>query len=261
MAKRKFGRNELDQHLENIEIFWHKHGDEQEGELIEYLEALFEALPRELRSDIVISAKDQIEVDLSLMEELLKGALSPVYTEAEISGEVSNVADRAIEFGGERSGNTLRTSSKSFDRAFREHFNADFLSDELAVGTEEVRKRLLEGAKRSKIAGDLPTLADDPEIIELQYSDFLEGVVGVRTQFDWSEGEAAEEADDFWILLESQVAEGKDSQVLTMSSDFFRERFGNRYLAEDAEVSEDEYSALEDLLNGLRTKITDESAE
>jgi len=249
MAKRKFTSRELNEHLENIDIYWHKHGGEEREELQEFLTAIFEALPADRTLGDVAPTTGTIEIKLDGLTAALNGALEGLYDEDEVSGEVDSIADRCIELGGERWFENLITDENSFSRAFEEHFSEDILSDEAYARVDAVRKAALAGAapvdfNRPQSGGDAA------ETLEINLQTLLSGLFSVYEE-DEEEEKIRATVDEF--LAELQGRGGHVNGVrLTASRDLFQYLFP-RYFSSSDESINGQLQVLSESLFGDRS--------
>jgi len=248
MAQRKFTRRELNEHLENIDIFWHKHGDEQRDELQEFLTAIFEALPSDRALRDVAPTTGTIEIKLDALTAGLNGALEGFYDEDEVSGEVDSIADRAIELGGERWFENLITDEDHFRKAFGEHFNEEVLSDEVYLKVEAVRDAALSSAspvdfnrhQSGKVAA---------EALEINLQSLLSGLFSIYEE-DEEEERIRATVDE--LLAELQGRGGHVNGIrLTGSRDLFQYLFP-RYFSSPEEGIQGQLDGLSDSLFGER---------
>lgn len=236
MAQRKFSRNELDQHLESIGIYWHRHGGEEQAELEDFLEALFAALPSNRVIGAVALTTGAIELNLAELKGRLTDALEGVYDEDEVSLEVDNIADRCIELGGTRSFEDLITDEARFSQAFEEHFNGQLLSDEVYAKTEAIRKAMLSRATPANPdRSELDQRAAEP--LEVNLQSLLAGLMDVYGD-EREEDEIRASVDE--LLVDLQGRGGHVNGIrLTGSRDLFQYLFTRYFSSPDEEISED----------------------
>jgi len=249
MAKRKFTRRELDQHLDSIGIYWHRHGYEEREELESFLTAIFEALPSDRALGDVAPTTGTIEIKLDALTAGLNSALKGLYDEDEVSGEVDSIADRAIELGGERWFENLITDEDHFSKAFGEHFSEEILSDEVYLKVEAVRKAALSSA--SPVDFNRPQSGKDAaESLEINLQSLLSGLFSVYEE-DEEEEKIRASVDEF--LVELQGRGGHVNGVrLTASRDLFQYLFP-RYFSSPEEHLNEQLQDLSDSLFGERS--------
>lgn len=249
MAQRKFTRRELNEHLENIDIFWHRHGDEQREELQDFLLEIFEALPANRALGDVAPTTGTIEIQLQNLTGKLTAALQGVYDPEEVSGEVDTIADRCIELGGERWFENLITDEGSFNRAFAEHFSDELLSDEIYSKVDEVRKAALSSA--SPVDFNRPQSGKGAaETLELNLQTLLSGLFSVYEE-DEEEEKIRTSVDE--MLEELQGRGGHVNGVrLTGSRELFQYLFPRYFSSPDDHIN-GQLQALSESLFGERS--------
>jgi len=249
MAQRKFTRRELNEHLENISVYWHRHGYEEEEELRKFLTGIFEALPADRVLGDVAPTTGTIEIQLQELTAKLTEALDGVYDSDEVSGEVDTIADRAIDLGGERWFENLITDEDSFNRVFAEHFSDELLSDEIYSKVDEVRKAALSSA--SPVDFNRPRSGKGAaETLEINLQTLLSGLFSVYEE-DEEEEKIRATVDE--LLAELQGRGGHVNGVrLTGSRDLFQYLFP-RYFSSPDEHINGQLQALSESLFGERS--------
>lgn len=141
--RRKFTREELEDQLEMIDIYWHRHGDEEEAELKDYIRELYEALPESRREPIPAIADAQpVAVDLKELDQLLYSALNPTFDEQAVAEELGGFVAWLKARGGELADETITVERSALREVFDLRFNSTVLNDDLMERLQVVRKFL-----------------------------------------------------------------------------------------------------------------------
>lgn len=141
MARRKkFTIAELEGHLEMIDIYWHRHGDEEQGELEDYLRALYDALPEDRRELSPAEAdREVVEVDLEEFDRLLYSALDPVFDETDVAEEIKGFVIWLEARSGRLSDDTITVTRAALREVFDLRFNSEIFNSELMEKLKVVR--------------------------------------------------------------------------------------------------------------------------
>lgn len=144
MAKKqkKFDREELEYFLEQIAVYWHRHGSEEGYALEQYIQSLYDNLPAELREPSPEqAAKETIKVSLEEIHRLFSEALSPVFSEEDVAEEVKEFRRLLLGQGVRDEDGSLIVVRGTFLNVFDVRFSGETLTDELFDRMATVRQR------------------------------------------------------------------------------------------------------------------------
>jgi len=144
MAKKKtpeiYSKETLQEMLSYIELYWHRHGGEEQEKLEDYIRRLHDALPEEL------TLEQRIAVPLGELSKRIFEILGPVgFSDGEIDEEVLALEDYLQAQGGGElfSGDTLGIRPAEFKSAFDGYFSTADLTEATMGQLAELRDRLV----------------------------------------------------------------------------------------------------------------------
>lgn len=143
-----FPRSELTQMLEAISIFWHRHGSSEEQELVEYLQLLHEALPKDIPETVRKPDRNRMPVLLKLeqgdFEREIGDALKPTFSAKEAVAEVEFFRRPLMQAGKVGADNRFEIGKEDFVESVDGYFNSDSFSEEIVERIAVARDRLIE---------------------------------------------------------------------------------------------------------------------
>jgi len=144
MAQKKtpeiYSKETLQEMLSYIELYWHRHGGEEQEKLERYIRRLHDALPKEL------TLGQSISVPLGEFSEGLFGILRPLgYSKYELEEEFGALKDYLQTQGGGElcSDGTLDIRPAKFKSAFDGYFSTADLTDATMEQLAELRDGLV----------------------------------------------------------------------------------------------------------------------
>lgn len=134
-----YSKDTLEEMLGYIEIYWHRHGGEEQEKLERYIRKLHSALPVEL------TLGQPSAVSLGDLSEGIAGILSPVgYSKDEIDEEVAALENHLELTGGAEIGlDDMLVRPGEFEKAFDSYFSTADLAESAFEQLAELRRRLL----------------------------------------------------------------------------------------------------------------------
>jgi len=139
-ASKIYSKETLEEMLGYIELYWHRHGGEEQEKLERYIRKLHRSLPEEL------TLGQSIAVPLGELSKGLFGILRPLgYSEQEVDEEVLALEDylQAQGSGELFSDDTLDIRPAQFKSAFDGYFSTADLTEDTMGQLAELRDRLV----------------------------------------------------------------------------------------------------------------------